>query len=435
MSGPVALRVEPVPSPAPHPSLLLRSAAQRERPFVLASGPGAPELSGWSYAGLDPIATYGSLEEGRAAIAQWPVGPLPFTGGLVGYLGYDLGFGYVKRPRTPRPDPLGLPGAWFGAYDVVYARNERTLEGWWCWHDTPEAEVRQRRWAQALTSPPAALEGHLQGPLRPTIERARHEARIRELLEAIRAGELYQANLTYAIEGRYAGAPAATFERLLTRPPPFAAYLSPGEAQAVVSASPECFFDLHGPSGRIATYPIKGTRRRDADPVADQRLMAELIQDPKERAEHLMIVDLLRNDLGRVARPGTVRVDGLAYVESFPTVHHLTSRIQADLPPLSTAALLQAVFPGGSITGAPKQAAMEWIDRLEGEARGVYCGAILYGTPDGSLRSSIAIRTASFAGDVVRFGVGGGIVADSDPSREWEETELKAQTLRLALGE
>lgn len=147
-----------------------------------------------------------------------------------------------------------------------------------------------------------------------------------------------------------------------------------------------------------------------------------------------MIVDLLRNDLGRVARLGGVLVPRLAYVESFPTVHHLTSLVEAQLAPgWSLAELMRAIFPGGSITGAPKLRAMETIDRLEGEARGVYTGAIAWLAPKGSLRASVAIRTASFAGERVRFGVGGGIVADSNPAKEWEETQIKAQALLRAL--
>lgn len=267
------------------------------------------------------------------------------------------------------------------------------------------------------------------------MSQATHEGRVRELLGLIEAGEVYQVNLTYPLLGRYAGAPEAAFGRLVAGgAPPFAAYLGLGRGQAVVSASPECFLHLDPWAGELATYPIKGTRRRGATPEADAEEAARLRADPKEAAEHVMIVDLLRNDLGRLAPPGGVRVDGLAYVESFPTVHHLTSRVVARLPEgLTDEALLAALFPGGSITGAPKLRAMELIDALEGQPRGLYTGAIGYLTPDGGLMTSIAIRTAQIVQDELRFGVGGGIVADSDPTREWEETQVKARALAAAL--
>ena len=405
-----------------------------DRPFVLASGPGDPALSAWSYAGLEAQAQHSALEQAWPTLAGWSEGGPPFSGGLVGYLGYDQGWAYVKRPRPPRLDPLGLPNAAIFAYDAIYARHEPSGVGFVCAQPNPEARRRGERLQALLSQTPPTPQGGLRSPLRPRISEGQYRQRVEQLLEAIAAGELYQANLSYGIEGRYGGDPAAAFLRVLRRPPPFAAFLGLGGGQAIVSASPECFFDLQGRSRRISTYPIKGTRRRDPNPEVDGRLAQALVEDPKERAEHLMIVDLLRNDLGRIALPGTVEVNGLAYVESFPTIHHLTSRVQANLPKeLSAKALLSALFPGGSITGAPKLRSMELIDELEGEARGVYTGSIFYAGADGSLRSNIAIRTATFAGEWVRFGVGGGIVADSRPEKEWQETELKAEALSQAL--
>jgi para-aminobenzoate synthetase component I len=427
------MEAEVWPAPAPHPSVILDHVTPDDRPFVLASGPGDPHLSRWSYAALEPIAEHDRLEPAMAAIRGMATFEgLPFSGGVVGYLGYDLGWAYVKKPRAVRPDPLGLPAARLGIYDAIYARDEVTGIGTLAWQSG--AAARAARIRSALRSPSIAIEGGVEGELASRVSAATHGARIATLLEAIHAGEVYQANLSRVIEGRYGGAPAATFLRLLAAPPTFAAYLGLGGARAIVSASPECFFDLDGRSRAIGSYPIKGTRRRSSDEREDRRLAAELAGDEKERAEHLMIVDLLRNDLGRIAEVGSVGVDGLAYVESFPTVHHLTSRVRATLrAEIDPGALLSAIFPGGSITGAPKLRAMELIDALEGEARGVYTGAILYGTPSGSIRSSIAIRTASFADGWVRFGVGGGIVADSTSEREWDETELKAETMRRAL--
>lgn len=422
------------PAPAPAPAQLLGFATPDDRPFVLASGPGDPALSSWSYAGLEPIARHQSLEEAWPTLDGWSVGEPPFVGGLVGYLGYDLGWRYVKRPREVRPDPMGLPNASIFTYDAIYARHEPSGVGLVCAQPHPEARRRAERLQALLRQPPPTPQGGLRSPLRPRISEGLYQKRVTTLLDAIGAGDLYQANLSYGVEGQYAGDPVAAFRRVLARPPPFAAYLGLGGGQAIVSASPECFFDLHGPTRRLSAYPIKGTRRRDPIQALDRQLAQALVEDPKERAEHLMIVDLLRNDLGRVALPGSVEVNGLAYVESFPTVHHLTSRVQGNLPiDVSARALLSALFPGGSITGAPKLRSMELIDELEGEARGVYTGTIFYAGADGSMRANIAIRTASFAGEWVRFGVGGGIVADSVPQREWQETELKAEALSRAL--
>jgi anthranilate/para-aminobenzoate synthase component I len=181
-------------------------------------------------------------------------------------------------------------------------------------------------------------------------------------------------------------------------------------------------------------YPIKGTRPRARDEAVDRALAEELSGDEKERAEHLMIVDLLRNDLGRIARIGSVGIDGLSYVESFPRIHHLTSRVVATVESGARASdVMSALFPGGSITGVPKLRAMEVIDRLEARPRGVYTGAIMYASPSGHARASIAIRTAQIARGEIVLGVGGGIVADSKPDREWDETVLKSRALCEAL--
>ncbi|NJK88835.1 MAG: hypothetical protein HC923_05145 [Myxococcales bacterium] len=188
------------------------------------------------------------------------------------------------------------------------------------------------------------------------------------------------------------------------------------------------------PSHRLAsTYPIKGTRARRRDVVQDELQKRELLASEKDRAEHLMIVDLLRNDLGRDALPGGVSVPSLAYLESFPTIHHLTSQVMAEFRAgTTTTQIFEALFPGGSITGAPKLRAMEIIDDLECDARGVYTGSILALSPLGAV-ANIAIRTAEIVRGEVRFGVGGGIVSDSDPDTEWHETEVKAVALTNAL--
>ncbi|MEL6185468.1 MAG: chorismate-binding protein, partial [Myxococcota bacterium] len=423
------LRARLIPRPAPSPDRLLGHVQPGDRPFALVSGRGDPSLTRWSYGALEACsphldfitafdATRGHLGV-RSLPDDWP----PFTGGAVGYLSYDEGWRWAARPRPPRPQPLGLPPERFHRYDALYARNERTGSGLVIWEARPDAARRARRIEQALLRPERRLRGQLVGgasKLHPRVDRASHEARISSALRLIAEGEIYQVNLTYALEGRFRGHPGAALQRLVQDgAPPFSAYLGVDDEAHVVSASPECFLELNA-DGRLRTFPIKGTHRRAPAPDRDVALAAALRADPKERAEHLMIVDLLRNDLGRVARPGTVEVPSLAYVESFPTVHHLTTTIEADLDPMRTGAeVLAATFPGGSITGAPKQAAMEVIDALEDEARGLYTGALAWIDRGGALRASIAIRTAEVHQGALRFGVGGGIVADSVPAREW----------------
>lgn len=436
-TGPAGLCVRRWLGRAPDPTrVLLRRA---EHAMVLRSGRGDARLTRWSFAALEPCGHARTLPEARAALQGWAVprapGLPPFFGGAVGYLSYDIGWTYQLRPRIPRPDPLDMPGSGFHLYDAVYARDEHSGEGWLLCQATKQAQDRLHRLEDALSAEGGALKGGLRGPLSPAVPRKVHEARIREVLQLIRQGEVYQSNLTYPLVGGYDGAPEAAFLRLVAGgAPPFAAFLGLGAGTAVVSASPECFVHLDPWSGELSTYPIKGTIGRSQDPEEDRALAERLREDPKERAEHVMIVDLLRNDLGRLARPGDVRVHGLAYIESFPTVHHLTSRVVCRLPPATREQdLLAALFPGGSITGAPKLRAMEIIDALEGRARGLYTGAIGYLSPDGGIMTSIAIRTAQISQGELQFGVGGGIVADSDPSREWQETEIKAQALSRAL--
>ena len=216
-------------------------------------------------------------------------------------------------------------------------------------------------------------------------------------------------------------------------PAPYAAYLEFGGV-AVASASPERFLQLD-PAGRVETRPIKGTRPRGATPEQDAALAQSLLASTKDRAENLMIVDLLRNDLSRACRPGTVRVPELFALEQYRTVHHLVSTVEGKLVAGKDAAdLLAATFPGGSITGAPKVRAMEIIAELEPSRRGVYCGSIDYWSVTGALDTSIVIRTLVAAGGRLYFSAGGGIVADSDPEQEYQETLHKARALLTAVA-
>lgn len=251
------------------------------------------------------------------------------------------------------------------------------------------------------------------------------------------AGDIYQVNLSQRFEAPIRQKPSELYLRLRQlNPAPFAAYLNFPEVQ-VLSASPERFLLFDPTSRSVQTRPIKGTRPRGATPDRDRLLCQELLASEKDHAENVMIVDVERNDLGRVADIGSVQVPHLAALESFATVFHLTSTVQARLrPDRDLVDLLLATFPSGSITGAPKIRAMEVIDELEPTARGIYTGAIGYIGFDGSLELNIAIRTILVKGETAYFQAGGGIVADSDPEAEYQETLDKASALAQAvLGE
>lgn len=271
--------------------------------------------------------------------------------------------------------------------------------------------------------------------------RAEYLAAIRRIKEHIAAGDIYQANLTQRLSCSLAQGtgPETVFLRLRRdHPAPFAAFIRRGPG-AIVSASPERFLRVErkGNGRCVEAWPIKGTRARGRSPDEDLALRAELEQSEKERAENVMIVDLLRNDLGRVCRYGSVQVRELCAVEEHPTLFHLVSRVEGVLREEVTAGqLLRAAFPCGSVTGAPKIRAMEIIEEVETTPRGLSMGALGYFAFDGSLDLSVAIRTMIVGpGGIVRFNVGGGIVADSVPELEYEESLLKASALLNALGQ
>ena len=264
----------------------------------------------------------------------------------------------------------------------------------------------------------------------PDLSADQYRRAVRRTIDYIEAGDIYQANITQRFQ---AALPQgvdrlALYDALRRRnPATFAAFIDFG-ATALLSSSPERFLKVEG--GAIETRPIKGTRPRGGNPAHDAALGRELLASEKDRAENLMIVDLLRNDLGRVAKLGSVRVPVLIGLESYATVHHLVSVVTADLDDGKTAVdLLRAAFPGGSVTGAPKIRAMEIIAELEPTERGPYCGAIGYLSAGGAMDTNIVIRTLLIDGARISFQVGGGIVADSDPQAEWEESLTKAKAL------
>ncbi|MBV9127636.1 MAG: aminodeoxychorismate synthase component I, partial [Verrucomicrobia bacterium] len=277
------------------------------------------------------------------------------------------------------------------------------------------------------------------GPWQANFSRANFESAVRAAQAHIAAGDIYQVNLAQRFAAEFSGSPHALFEQLLAASPaPGAAFIDTGAGTTILSASPELFLRVD-PGGRITTRPIKGTRPRGVNPTADRQLATELQRDPKERAELLMITDLLRNDLGRVCAFGSVAAPDLLRLEHFAQVHHLvstvTGQLRADVSPVGA---LAACFPGGSITGAPKKGAMEIIAELErATPRGVYTGAIGWFGLDGrSAAFSIAIRTLvhdARRGEL-HYHVGAGITADSVPAREWEETMHKGAGLRAAVA-
>lgn len=373
----------------------------------------------------------------------------PFTGGAIGFMGYELGR-YLERLPAPAAQGLDLPDAAFGLYDTLAVIDHTHGLGWVISGGEREPDPTRRgtlarRLAQALhdrlcAAPTGAREESgslLRSPgWRAELTPDDYRRKVASILDYIRAGDIYQANMTQRFQGGLR--PGVTgwdvYRRLRPRTAgPFSAFLNLGSGRAIASGSPERFLSLTADGG-IETRPIKGTRPRHDDAVQDAALAAELLASAKDRAENLMIVDLLRNDLSRVAQIGSVRVPSLWNLESYRTVHHLTSVVTAQLRPgLGPVDLLRAAFPGGSITGAPKIRAMQIINELEPARRGPYCGSVMWIGWDGAMDSSIIIRTALISGERVQVQAGGGIVADSDPEAEYQESLTKARALLMAL--
>jgi para-aminobenzoate synthetase component 1 len=382
------------------------------------------------------------LQELLARYQTPPVSaPFPFHGGAIGALAYELGQHLEQLPATAQDD-LGGPDLWLGFYDAFAAFDHHTGEGWLCATGQPAtgaaAEQRARERLAALRewlqAPPAPRE---EGPastgeMARNLSREAYLAAVAQVKEYIAAGDIYQANFTQRFEARLQVTPWELYLRLReTNPAPFAAYLDLGEMQ-IVSASPERFLQVQG--REVQTRPIKGTRPRGQTPAEDEALAAELLGSVKDNAELLMIVDLERNDVGRVCEIGSVRVPELPVLESYPTVHHLVATIEGRLAPeRGLVDLLTATFPGGSITGAPKIRSMEIIDELEPTCRSFYTGSIGYLGADGHLDLSIVIRTILCHEERACFQVGGGIVADSSPEGEYQESLDKGRALARAL--
>lgn len=365
--------------------------------------------------------------------------PSPFAGGHVGWLGYELQAecGSAVRRRADTPDAFFIQADRFIAVDHAAARTYLVaLAGR---HEEGRANAWLRRVEARLgdlrPSEPAPLRCRHAPPIEFRLDRDRETylADIAQCLEWIGEGQTYQVCLTNQLRCTAEIDPLDLY-CILRRlnPAPYAAFIRwPGGA--ALSASPERFLAVDG-QGRVETKPIKGTIRRDADPARDAVLAESLARSEKDRAENLMIVDLLRNDLSRVCQIGSVEVPSLMAVESFATVHQLVSTVRGRLrPECSGVDLIRAAFPGGSMTGAPKLHTLKLIDRLEARARGIYSGALGWIGDDGAMDLSIVIRTIVAQGGRLSIGAGGGIVADSRAEAEFDEMLLKARALIHAI--
>ena len=434
--------------------------------FLFESVTGGEQVSRYSFLGAAPRAVYRLYEdrleeedgEGQRTDLPGPPlealarltssihaepGPLPFTGGFVGYFGYDLVRLVERLPDRPA-DSFGLPLARLARFDrvIVFDHAHQRL---FAVANEIDGQVTRRQAEAELDELAVLLEGAdetgavaLRGAdaapaaAEALVASAAYQEAVRRTKEWITDGDIFQAVLARRWWQPADVSPLALYRALrVINPSPYMVLLEGPEA-SLVGASPEMLVRLTG--GRLATRPIAGTRPRGADPAEDQRLAEELLADPKERAEHVMLVDLGRNDLGRVARPGSVEVSSFMEIERYSHVMHIVSNVEAELAEGKTGLdALLACFPAGTVSGAPKIRAMEIIDELEGEARGPYAGAVGYLSFTGDLDTCITIRTLVVRDGEVSVTAGAGIVADSDPAAEERETENKAAALLAAV--
>jgi para-aminobenzoate synthetase component 1 len=421
----------------------LRRLSRGERPFLLDGACDADGLGRLSWGGCDPddglVWSRGDAGDPLALLGaaqrRWNAGPIdelwPFA---VGWVSYDAGAGALVRacgrPPLRAIDDLGVPDIDFARYPAVWRRDNATGR---C-----EVLALDGRAAGALLdrlarTPPPLPSPSLGAPRWSTGD-DEYRRRVARVLDYLSAGDCYQVNLSHRLHatlGEWDALPLYLRLRALA-PAPLGAYVAT-VAATLLCNSPESFLRVR--PGSLETRPIKGTRRRGASAQEDARLAGELRASAKDAAEHLMIVDLLRNDLGRVAATGSVTVDGFERLVTLPTVHHLVSTVRARTRlGLPLEEILAATLPGGSITGAPKLRSVEIIDEIEGRVRGPYCGVLGWLGAGGSAELALGIRTAVVRGGELCLGVGGGIVADSDPAEELAETRIKAEAFVRAIG-
>jgi anthranilate synthase component 1 len=390
-----------------------------------------------------PLAAAGADLPGalRAALAGAPrlaphIPGLPFAGGLVGVAGYDVVRQFERLPAPPRgaavpavPDAAYLAAESMLVFDHLTRRIALLHAG-----DEASREALRREVMQLLRGPlPAAPAGARHGPAVQSFSREEFCAAVGEAKRSIALGDVYQLVLSVRFAGEHTLSPFETYRALrLLNPSPYMFFLDLGDVQ-VVGSSPEALVRLR--AGRAALRPIAGTRPRGADAEADLALEAGLRADAKENAEHVMLVDLARNDLGRVARAGSVHVDPYKAIERYSHVMHIVSGVQGELAPDRDAIdLFAAAFPAGTLVGAPKVRAMQLIDALEPVRRGLYAGTVGYFGSNGDMDQAITIRTLVFRDGTYSYQAGAGIVADSVPLAEYEEVLAKSAILRGALA-
>lgn len=432
-----------------------RLGAEPLRPWFVYLDSCAGRSSGGRYdiISADPIATFttrgadttierqGQREVSRAdpfALLQTELqggavsnGDVPFVGGALGYFAYDLGR-RIEDIGTHAEHDIDIPDMAVGIYDWAAVFDHELRRAWLVSQESCEQDLDH--WLNVLTTPdpvtPAAYATSFQvtSPVRPEITFAQYAEKFARIKRYIIDGDCYQVNLAQRFSAPVSGSAWDAYRRLRNlNPAPFSAYLSLADG-AILSSSPERFLSVT--DRQVETKPIKGTRPRATDRGADRKLAEELKHSEKDRAENLMIVDLLRNDLGKSCAVGSVEVPELFEIESYATVHHLVSTVRGSLADgLENADLLRGCFPGGSITGAPKLRAMEIIEELEPCRRTVYCGAIGYLSFDGSMDTNIAIRTLVHHGERMYCWAGGGIVADSELDAEYSECLDKAAAM------
>jgi anthranilate synthase component 1 len=450
MKAPDHLVVVEQPADLTTPVALMRGLLAGGGPcFLLESVEGGDRVARWSFLGASPSGEIsGRTADPFAALKaiprdeSLPADDLPpFTGGAVGYAGYDAVRRLERLPDT-RPDPIGMPDAWFGLFDAIIAfdhvrhrllyvtRSSRSGEG--------EAHARLSALSERALQPVAdAPECPLPAlSFEESLPRPAFVSAVERAKEHIRAGDVFQVVLSRRWSAPFSGDPFAVYRALRSlSPSPYQYYLRTPHG-TIFGASPERLVHVAaGPGETTAeTIPLAGTRPRGATREEDLAFERELLADPKERAEHVMLVDLGRNDLGRVAKAGSIRVKDFFHVERYSHVMHIASRVTGTLAPGKDAVdALTATFPAGTLTGAPKIRAMEIIEDLEPVRRGAYGGAVGYLDFAGNLDVAIAIRTAIVANGTMHVQAGAGIVADSDPEAEATECENKARALMRAV--
>lgn len=376
----------------------------------------------------DPFSILNSilLEYRKFLTTHDPRLPTIFSGGAVGYFGYDLKNLLENLPQKAPQKPF-MPDLLFGIYDTMFVYDHNESKGYIASAGRlKKNKLKEFKNIIQKNKTQTSAKALTFGQFASNFTKGEYLSAIKKAKSYISSGDIYQINLSQRFKIPFKGDPKAFYSKLRRiHPVPFGAFLDCGGFQ-VISNSPECF--LKTQNGTIETFPIKGTRPRGKNPAEDEILIKELKTNAKELAEHIMIVDLERNDIGKVCKTGTVKVKELEKIVTYPTLHHMVSCVTGEIKKgISSMDCIKACFPGGSITGAPKIRAMEIIDELEPTPRGIYTGAIGYIDFFGNVNLGMAIRTAVVSNNEMQLSVGGGIVADSVPEDEYEETLLKAE--------